>query len=340
MNTNVIPETIRSSAVENRWSIAMMIALITFPFIAPMFIGTFYTVLMIEAMIFAIFALGYDILIGYTGMVSFGHAAYFGLGVYGGALSLIHLSRGFILLLVIAVLLSSAFALIVGYLSLRSTGVYFAIITFAFAQILYEVVIRSSDLLGGNNGLIAPPPELFAAVEISEFMIYYTVFLTMVAVYLSSRRLIDSPLGLIFQAIGENEQRAAFIGYNVDRYKHVSFIISGMISGLAGGLFVATEGFAAPAQLFWLFSGEIIIIAIFGGIGTLYGPMIGAGIFIYLETYLNSTFDAWQIILGLILVTVVMLFPQGLAGLFKRSGDINTLSVRQLRDRLPWRGQK
>lgn len=338
MNTNVTPETIRNGAVENRWLIVLVIALTIFPFIAPLFIGTFYTVLMIEAMIFAIFALGYDILMGHTGMVSLGHAAYFGLGVYGGALTLIHLSQGLIPLLVVAILLSAIFALIVGYFSLRSTGVYFALITFAFAQILYEVVIRSSGFLGGNNGLTVSTPELFAAVEISQFTIYYIVLPTMVALYLGSRRLINSPLGLIFQAIGENEQRAAFIGYDVNRYKHISFIISGMISGLAGGLFVATEGFASPDHLFWLLSGEIIIMTILGGVGTLYGPMVGAGIFIYLETYLNSTFDAWQIILGLIFVTVVLLFPQGLAGLLQGPGGPDSLSLQQLRDRLPRRG--
>jgi branched-chain amino acid transport system permease protein len=329
--------SIRHGAVENRWLIAILAVLTVFPFVAPMFIGSFYTVLMIEAMIFAIFALGYDIMMGYTGMISFGHAAYFGLGVYGGALTILHLSEGLIPLLLVAVVLSAAFAFIVGYFSLRSTGVYFALITFAFAQVLYEIVIRSSDFLGGNNGLTVPKPTLFAGIEISEMMIYYLVLLTMVAVYVGARRLINSPLGLIFQVIGENENRAEFIGYNVDRYKHISFIISGMVSGLAGGLFVAAEGFASPDLLFWLFSGEIIIIVIFGGVGTLYGPMIGAVVFIYLETYLNSTFDAWQIILGLVFIAVVLLFPQGLVGLLQNEDSPDSLSLERLRDKLPSR---
>lgn len=328
------PTSVVRSISDNRWFLAIVVALAVFPFVAPPFIGSFYTVLMIEAMIFAIFALAYDILMGHTGMISLGHAAYFGLGIYGGALTLLHLSEALLPLLIVSVVLSGLFAAIVGYFSIRSTGVYFALITFAFAQILYEVVIRSSDFLGGNNGLAAPAPKLFTSIALGEMSIYYLVFLSMILLYLGVRRLMNSPLGLIFQSIEENDQRVEFIGYDVRWYKHISFIISGMLSGFAGGLFVAHEGFASPNMLFWMLSGEIIIMVIFGGVGSLYGPMIGAGLFIYLETYLNSTIDAWQIVLGLIFITVVLLFPKGLAGSLEESDWDGLQTINKLRDRL------
>ena len=306
---------------DNRAIIGAVAALAIFPYVGPLFLGAFYTLLMIEAMVYAIFALGYDIIMGHTGMISFGHAAYFGLGVYGGALTLIHLAEGVIPMLLVGIFASTLFAIVVGFFSLRLTGVYFALITFAFAQILYEIVIRTGDITGGFNGLGVPSPRLFFTFEMSEILVYYFILITLVAVYGAVKLMMNSPLGLIFTAIGENEQRVEFLGYNVDRYKQISFILSGMISGLAGGLLLLSTGFASPNTLYWFLSGQIIVMTLFGGLGTLYGPMIGAGIIIYLEAFLSSAIGAWRIVLGIIFIVVVIYFPDGLIGtLFDFSG--------------------
>jgi branched-chain amino acid transport system permease protein len=268
---------------------------------------------MVEAMIFGVFALGYDIIIGKTGMISFGHAAYFGLGIYGGGLLLAYTEAGILPVMLFGIFAATLFAVIVGYFSIRVHGVYFALLTFAFAQILYEIAIRT-EFTGGGDGLIVEIPHLLGTVPVTDEFLYYGVLGIAVLVYVGIKRVMDSPLGLIFSIIGENEERAAFLGYNVNRYKHLSFVISGAISGLAGTLFLLNQSFVSPNSLFWFLSGEVIVMTLFGGIGTLYGPMIGAGIIIYLETTLGAVTNAWPLFLGLIFVIVVLLFPQGLVG--------------------------
>jgi len=309
-----------SERIPSRWFFAGVVVLALFPVIGSAF-SSFYTLLMIDAMVFAIFALGFDLVMGQSDIISFGHAAYFGLGAYASALTLIHLDQGLLVILFAGIAASAVYAFLVSFALQRISGVYFAVITFATAQILYELALRTPDITGGFNGLSGiPDPLLFRAIELGDIQIYYFVLVLLVVVYLVVKRVMRSPLGLVFRAIKENEQRLQFVGYDVARFKQTVFVISGVCSGLAGGLFLLSQEFVSPNVLYWTISGEIIMITLVGGLGTLYGPMIGAVTVVYLENILSSLVGSWQIVLGVIFVAIIIFFPKGLVGTAEEYG--------------------
>jgi branched-chain amino acid transport system permease protein len=267
-----------------------------------------------------------DILIGYTGMVSFGHSAFFGLGMYGAAAALLMFSPPNLWLALAFGLVASALAaLFVAYFSTRLRDIYFAITTLIFSQIFYVIVFTWTEVTGGENGLNFPRPRLgipglFSTPFTSETM-HWFVLAVVTASYLILRRITRSPFGMVLQSIRENEPRTRAIGYPVERYKIVAVMLSGLFAGLAGVLYAVQNRFAAPDFIFFLVSGETVIFNVMGGIGTLVGPIVGAGFFQLMREFLSRIFGdqfPYLIPLGVVFIVMIIFLPQGLLGFARR----------------------
>jgi branched-chain amino acid transport system permease protein len=278
-----------------------------------------YTSLATQILIYAIFASGYNILFGYTGLVSFGHAAYFGLGAYGMGLALYHfnLSQGIALL--IGVMLATLAALIFGYLSLRTRGPYFAMITLAFGQGLYFLAFHSYKITGGDDGLRNIPMLDFrifglSVTPLKPLSFYYFIFIITLVCILVIWRLLNSPLGRSLASIRENESRALACGVNVKGIQLFAFVISGCFSGLAGALNTMFHLFVHPESLYWTTSGHVVVMTLLGGMGTFFGPFLGAGVFMFLQDRISAITESWQIFVGILFMLCVIFFPVGIWG--------------------------
>ncbi|WP_267643041.1 branched-chain amino acid ABC transporter permease [Haloarchaeobius amylolyticus] len=280
-------------------------------------------------LIWGIFTMGYDLLHGYTGLLSFGHAAFWGTGSIVAGLLVEYAGIGYPLVLVAAGLLASiAVAWILGVLSLRRGGIYFSILTLAFGQMLYFTIFGPlGPITGGEDGLLLEIGGLVGVIPLSAGVpiltplglvgswLYLLVAIFTVISVAVAYRILRSPYGLVFKAIRENEQRAEFVGLNVWRYKLVAFVISGAFAGVAGALFTVYNGSTSAETFYWLVSGEVVIMSILGGVGTLFGAFLGAGVYLYMSNVLSSTVgDSWHLMLGLLFVLVVWLVPRGLWG--------------------------
>jgi branched-chain amino acid transport system permease protein len=278
-----------------------------------------------------------DILIGYTGMISFGHSAFFGLGMYGAAAALLTVRPANLWLALLYGLAASAMvALFVAYFSTRLRDIYFAITTLIFSQIFYVIVFTWTDVTGGENGLTFSRPDLgipgVYTMPFTSTTLHWFVLAVVAGSYLVLPRITQSPFGMVLQSIRENEARTRAIGYPVERYKSVAVMLSGVFAGLAGVLYALQNRFVAPDFIFFLVSGETVIFNVMGGIGTLVGPIVGAGFFLGLREgfsrlfpWLASTFDLPQIAefpylvpLGIIFILMVIFMPQGLLGFARR----------------------
>lgn len=286
-----------------------------------------YTSLATQILIYAIFASGYNILFGYTGLVSFGHSAYFGLGAYGMGLALYHFNFSQGIALFIGVMLATLAAMIFGYLSLRTRGPYFAMITLAFAQALYFLAFHSYKITGGDDGLRNIPMLDFRIFGISvtplkPLSFYYFILTITLICILVIWRLLNSPLGRSLASIRENESRALACGINVKGIKLFAFVISGFFSGLAGALNTMFHLFVHPESLHWMTSGHVVVMTLLGGTGTFFGPFLGAGVFMFLQDRISAITESWQIFVGLLFVLCVIFFPVGIWGsilaLFRR----------------------
>ena len=277
--------------------------------------------ILVDLLIFGLFAMSLDLIMGYTGMVSFGHAAYFGLGAYGSALVLLHFEQPIPVALLAGALLAGVVAAPVGWFSTRATGIYFAMLTLAFAQLLYTVAYKWRDLTGGSDGIAGvPKTTLFwggpSLAEPRTF--YYLVAVTVVLSLLACRALVRSPFGRALQAIRENEHRFVSLGRDSRPFKLVVFIIAATFAGLAGALFAPFRGFASPEVMFWVLSGQGLMMVITGGIGTLVGPVIGAMVFILVQDILSSYTEHWMIFTGAVFVLIVIFLPGGVVGAARR----------------------
>jgi branched-chain amino acid transport system permease protein len=274
-----------------------------------------------DLLIFGLFALSLDLIMGYTGMVSFGHAAYFGLGAYGSALLLIHWAPPVPVALLAGALLAALVAAPVGWFSTRATGIYFAMLTLAFAQLLYTVAYKWRDLTGGSDGIAGvPKTTLFwgGPALVSPAAFYFLVLVCVGLSLLACRALVGSPFGRALQAIRENERRFASLGRDPRPFKLVVFVVAAFFAGLAGALFAPFRGFASPEVMFWVLSGQALMMVITGGIGTLVGPVLGAMVFILIQEVLSSYTEHWMIFAGLVFVLMVIFLPGGLVGTARR----------------------
>jgi branched-chain amino acid transport system permease protein len=318
--------------IRTRLGAVAVAGLAIFPPVAVAIGNPFYVSLLSEIFIWAIFALSIDFVMGYAGLVSLGHAMFYGVGAYAAALVMLHLTSSFLVALAVGVVVCAALAWIVGSLSIRVSGVYFAMITLAFAELIRNLVFKfgftggSDGLLGfepvlGIGGVGAPLSEVefaVAGLTVTPPMIFFYLALALaVAAFLLARQFMRAPFGSVLQGIGESEDRVEFIGYDTTTYKRRAFVISGGLAGLAGTLLaINPDTFViAPSTLFWLNSGEVIVMALLGGMGTLFGPMIGAGVFIGIEFGLEQFTDFWRLIVGVVFVVFVIFVPRGLVSI-------------------------
>jgi branched-chain amino acid transport system permease protein len=290
------------------------------PLVLPPFWGRFAT----EILIWGLLAMSSDILIGYTGMVSFGHSVFFGLGMYGAAAALLTVKPPNLWVTLIYGLVGAAVvAAFVAYFATRLRDIYFSITTLVFSQIFYVIIFTWTEVTGGENGLtFSQPPLSFLGLYSARFTpttLHWFVLAVVVVSFLLLRRITQSPFGKVLQSIRENEPRTRAIGYSVERYKIVAVMLSGLFAGLSGILYALQNKFAAPDFVFFVISGEVVIFNVMGGMGTLVGPVAGAAFFFLLREGLSRYFTEYYLIpVGIIFTAMVIFMPQGILGFLKR----------------------
>src|SRR5436309_13815935 len=304
------------------WPLLVLVAALLVPALG----SRFYTFLANDVIIWALFATSLNLLVGYTGLVSFGHAAYFGIGAYTTGLLMKKLSLPFLIAFPAAGVLAGGFALLFGFFCVRLTRIYFAMLTLAFAQIVWAICFKWNELTGGEQGMPEIPYPGFDWVERAAAVVpgiggyrtsdyYYFTCLILVGLCLwALRRIVGSPFGRMLTTIRENAERAEFIGVNVRRYELVAFVLAGAFAGLAGGLFGIFNRGVFPDFAYWTKSSEVLIMTLLGGMNTFYGPGIGALVLILLNQQIVSYTEYWPLVLGTILVVLLFGFPGGLAG--------------------------
>lgn len=295
--------------------LAVVIAgLIAVPWIA----SYFYIFILTEILILGLFAASFNLIFGYTGMLSFGHAAFFGIGSYATALVLIHLEWPFLACLLVSMGASALLALVIGFLSVRLNEVYFAMLTLAFGMMVFAIAYQWRSVTNGSDGLAGFTLGSFGLgldLTLGNPAVYYHVVLAIIAIaavvlYLICR----SSFGLILKAIRQNPERVSFAGLNVRTYRLVAFVIAGSFAGLAGGLMAPFLRVASPELLHWSMSAEPVLMAILGGTGYFLGPFVGSAVFVLLETWITSFTESWMLVLGIILAMMVIFFRKGLLG--------------------------
>jgi branched-chain amino acid transport system permease protein len=276
-----------------------------------------YPPVAVDILCWGLFAMGLDILLGYTGLLSFGHAAFWGGSAYVAGLTAINLGGPYYIAVAVGALFAMALAVPIGMLSVRRSGIYFAMVTLAFAQMIYFVANRWRSLTGGENGLQAVPTHFFGIdmVESQPFWFYYSALPVLVLAALAAWRIVHSPFGRVLVAIRDNPDRARALGYDVERYKVLAFVLSAGLSGVAGSVFTISHGFASLQEVAWQTSGKVVLISVLGGIGTLWGALAGSAVVVNLEDQLaTSGFNGTGIILGGIFIVVVLAFRRGIFG--------------------------
>ena len=290
-------------------SALVVVALALFPLGA----GNYPVKLLQEILIWGIFAMSLDLLMGYAGMVSFGHSAFFGIGGYVAALALGR-SPGLVSALALPALAAGLAALLIGFFSIRVSGVYFIMLTLAFSQMFHAYTFQVS-WLGAEDGLVGIPRPAVPGLDVSTlrgFHAYLLVLLGLLALALA--RIVRSPFGHVLRGIHENEARMEALGYAVDRYKLLAFVIAGLVAGVAGSLYSQFNGSITPDAFFWKTSGEALLMVIIGGTGTLGGALLGAAAFILLQSLVSTYTERWMLILGATFILFVLFAPGGIVG--------------------------
>ncbi|WP_114969145.1 branched-chain amino acid ABC transporter permease [Rhodoferax ferrireducens] len=275
-----------------------------------------YPVFLMKLLCFAIFAAAFNLLLGFTGLLSFGHAAFFGSAAYVTGWFIKAQNFTPELGILAGVLTSGLIGLVVGMVAIRRQGIYFAMITMALAQIVYFVCLQA-PFTGGEDGLQGVPRgSLFGLFSLeSDTAMYYLALAIFMACFLFISRIVHSPFGQVLKMIRENEARAISLGYQVDRYKLLAFVLSAALAGLAGSLKTLVMGFATLSDVHWSMSGEVILMTLLGGVGTFFGPVLGAGIVISLQNLLADKVGSWvTVIIGVIFVLCVLAFRKGVVG--------------------------
>jgi branched-chain amino acid transport system permease protein len=312
----VIPAALRPIAawVSAHPVASFVVFFAAFPFLVP------YHSLATQVLIFGLFALGFNLLYGYTGLLSFGHAAYYGLGAYGAGIALAKLKLTS-LWLALGMGLTAAVigGALVGFFCLRRRGIYFAMLTLAFAQMLYFIAFHAADLTGGDDGLRGIPLHPLGLLGWSVSLriplaFYFFAYALVVLAVAALKRILDSPFGAVLQAIRENSDRAVACGYDINRIKLLSFVFSALFAGLAGALDALRLTVVPVESLYWTTSGQVVIMTLLGGAGTFFGPFVGAAAFLILADRLSLFIEAWPLVIGVIFMVFVLFLPRGIWG--------------------------
>jgi len=327
MDADIISVRDRSLLGPATISAAILLVLI----LLPSYFETYQIQLITYGLIAAIAALGFNLLLGYTGLLSFGHSAYFGIGAYAVALAVQHLgvhSMEFYILVAMPVV--AIMSALFGYICVRHTRIFFGILTLALSQVIYSLALKLYWVTGGSDGLRVPRPSLIlglltfsGAHGFQQFITsyYYYVLAIFVVAVIFMWVIVHSPFGKALQAIRDNEVRARFLGLRIRRFRWIAFLISGTFTGLAGILWVPLNGLTTPDVLYWTFSGEIVFTTLLGGFRNFTGPIVGGIVFTYLRTYAVATTEYWQLLLGAVLVALVLVLPTGIVGALSKAGQ-------------------
>ncbi len=292
---------------------AVIVFLIPFPWLMP------YEALAVNILIFGLYAVGFNLLFGYTGLLSFGHAAFLGAGSYGAGIVMVHYGWPWYAAIPAGLVLAALFGLVIGYLAIRSRGIYFSMVTLALAQCIYYIFYQAEKLTGGENGLRgvnAGKINLFGVeLDFLNPTTKYYIILVFVALALwFVSRVLGSPFGAVIEIIRENEKRAAACGYDVERTKLLVFVLSAAICGLAGSLRALHLSIVPIDSLHYLTSGQVVMMAILGGMGTFFGPFVGAAVFLLIEDVVPYVTRYWQLVVGIVFIVFVLFFPRGIWG--------------------------
>lgn len=289
------------------WGTALVLAALPFVLSTP---------LATEILIWAIFGIGFNLLLGYTGVLSFGHSAYFGMGAYGMGLAIRYWHVGVLGGLAVGIASSMLLACVIGVLAIRSRGVYFAMISLAFGQMLYFLALSPlKHITRGEDGLThIPQVDLFFIALNKPRPIYYFILAITVALLYLTWRILQSPFGKLLRAFRENEERAKACGYNTALVKFFTLVLSAFYGGLAGGLNTLYLNYVPLATLFWFTSGTIVMMTILGGKGTFLGPLVGAAVFLFLQNTISLFTPRWELFVGAIFVIIILVFPGGIIG--------------------------
>ena len=303
--------------------IAVAAGLLAAPWLLPLLVDDFWVNVLAEIMIWSLFAASVNLLLGYTGLLSFGQALYFGVGAYGLALGIDMLGLSFWPAFLLGAVSATAMAAVAGIFAVRLTWHYFAIITVVFSLIFYFLAVGWKDLTGGDDGLPFSPPPVFEAggLELSLFdptFQYYFILAVVGLCFLLMRTVLASPLGYAFVAVRENASRASLIGLSPYRIRYASFVLSGFLAGVAGVLFALFARYVSAQYLFWTVSGEGVVWTIVGGAGTLFGPALGAALLIVLREELSVYWEHYLLLVGALVIVFVAFAPQGVMGLLMK----------------------
>ena len=305
--------SLRMRLVSPWTSLAFLTIGIMLPYMAP------YTSLATECIIFSLFAVSFNILLGFTGLLSFGHAAFFGIGACACGLTMANLNGGVLSALGMGLICSLLAAIVIGFLCLKSHGISFAFLTLAFAELIYFIAYQWSSLTGGEDGLGIPRMtlDLFGmAINLKNPLVrYYFILFIVIICFVLIIRILNSPFGRVLASMRENEERTSFLGFNTRTYKLISFCLAGLFAGVAGSLYTIHLAFVPIENLHWSVSGEIVIITLLGGMGYLFGPVVGTMLFIGLRELISGFFDRWQLFVGIAFVLIVIFLPEGLSAI-------------------------
>ena len=296
-----------------------LLLLIAALLLLPLGLSDFWLFIAIEVLAFALYAISFNLLMGYGGMLSFGHAAFFGVGAYTGALLAkkagVTSIWAFVLVMPGAMAVAALIAVVIGFFSVRRSGIYFAMLTFAFQMLLYTVALKAIGLTGGDDGMTGlRPPGLLASPSNYYYFALAWVLPSVYALY----RLVNSPFGLTLRALRNNPLRVQYVGVNVRSHQLITFVVAGAFAGLAGALFAFSSGNVFPGWLNWTASATPIVMAVLGGVQSFLGPALGAAVYVVLEVTISGSTEYWPLFMGLIIMVLVLAMPRGLVGLLER----------------------
>ena len=290
--------------------------------ILPFVLSEFLVFLLTEILILGLFGLSVNLLVGHSGMVTFGHGAFYGVGAYTVGILLIKTETPFAIAMLLSPLFAAVFGLVVGVFCIRLTKFYFAMLTLAFGMLIWAVIYKWEGLTGADNGLVgAIIPELISSPQSFFYFTFGVVLLCASILW----RVIHSPFGLAMKAIRENSEKFRFLGMNLTIHKLAAFVISAAFAGVSGGLYTAFTRGTFPDFASWVKSGDALVIALIGGVGSFWGPCIGAAVLLLLQQIVTSVFEYWNLVLGIILILLVLFLPEGVMGAFKRLWDLQNV---------------